>query len=183
MSKIYTKTGDQGQTSLIGGTRVSKHHLRVECYGTIDELNSYIGLVGSCAIDSALKDELAIVQHRLFDIGALLAADPKKSKIKLKEIADQDIALLEKRMDALEATLPPLKHFILPGGSIEAAYCHIARAICRRAERHIVQLSTTSAVSEPIFIYMNRLSDYLFLLARKILLDQNRIEVRWSQRL
>lgn len=180
--KIYTKTGDTGLTSLIGGTRVPKHHLRVECYGTIDELNSYIGLIRSYEINNELKDELLEIQYLLFAIGALLAADPEKSKMKLYSIASEDVKFLEKAIDRMDHELKPLKNFILPGGSTVVSQVHVARCICRRAERTVVHLAASSEVSGNIVIYLNRLSDYLFVLARKIAKDSNTQEVVWNPR-
>lgn len=180
--KIYTKTGDGGFTSLIGGTRVPKYHLRIESYGTVDELNSYIGLIRSQEIDE--KDNLTLkeIQDRLFTIGALLAADPEKSKMKIPDLHLQDVELLEQEMDRIEVILPPLKHFILPGGSNAVSFCHLARCICRRAERITIELSENSFVDEKVKIYLNRLSDYLFMLARKIGFDQNTAENIWVPR-
>ncbi len=180
--KIYTKTGDDGFTSLIGGTRVPKYHLRIESYGTVDELNSYIGLIRSQEIDG--KDNLILkeIQDRLFTIGALLAADPEKSKMKTPDLHLQDVELLEQEMDRIEAILPPLKHFILPGGSNAISFCHLARCVCRRAERITIELSENSFVDEKVKIYLNRLSDYLFMLARKIGFDQNTAENIWIPR-
>ncbi|EDM36858.1 probable cobalamin adenosyltransferase [Pedobacter sp. BAL39] len=181
--KIYTKTGDQGLTSLIGGTRVPKSHLRIECYGTVDELNSYIGLVMCQEIDSHFTMMLKEIQDRLFTIGASLAADPEKSKMKIPDLLDSDITLLEQEMDRMNALLPELKHFILPGGNTVVAYCHIARCVCRRAERLTVQLAMESFVDEKMTIYLNRLSDYLFVLARKLNLDAKTDENIWLPRL
>ncbi len=166
--KIYTKTGDKGQTSLIGGTRVPKYHLRIETYGTVDELNSYIGLIMCQDIDSHDQQLLKEIQDRLFTIGASLAADPEKSKMKIPDLHETDITLLENEMDLMNETLPALKHFVLPGGNTVVSYCHIARCVCRRAERLTVELAENSFVDERITIYLNRLSDYLFVLARKL---------------
>lgn len=166
--KIYTKTGDKGQTSLIGGTRVPKYHLRIETYGTVDELNSYIGLIMCQGIETHDQQLLKEIQDRLFTIGASLAADPEKSKMKIPDLHDSDIVLLENEMDKMNETLPPLKHFVLPGGNTVVSYCHVARCVCRRAERLTVQLAENSFVDEHVTIYLNRLSDYLFVLARKL---------------
>ncbi len=181
--KIYTKTGDKGLTSLIGGTRVPKSHIRIEAYGTVDELNSYVGL-----IRDQLKGENEIVvlkeiQDRLFTIGALLAAEPDKTKQKLPDLLPSDIELLETEMDSINAYLPPLKHFILPGGSVLASHCHVARCICRRAERGVVYLSQDNFVDDKVIIYLNRLSDYLFTLSRKITFDNKNLENIWIPRL
>ncbi|RZK48569.1 MAG: cob(I)yrinic acid a,c-diamide adenosyltransferase [Pedobacter sp.] len=164
--KIYTKTGDSGKTSLIGGTRVSKHHLRIEAYGTIDELNSYIGLITSQAISDQNKKFLKEIQDRLFTIGAALASDPEKSKMKIPDLLDADILQLETAIDEMNVGLPELKNFILPGGNIIVSFCHLARCVCRRAERLAVGLQEESFVDEKILRYLNRLSDYLFVLSR-----------------
>jgi len=180
--KIYTKTGDKGHTSLIGGTRVPKHHLRIECYGTVDELNSYIGLIRDQDITTKHKGVLKEVQDRLFTIGASLASDPEKSKMKIPDLHDNDIELLELEIDRMDNELPPLRHFILPGGSNAISFCHIARCVCRRAERLAVHLSEDSFVEEKVVIYLNRLSDYLFTLARKIGHEQQIAENEWIPR-
>jgi cob(I)alamin adenosyltransferase len=181
--KIYTKTGDKGLTSLIGGTRVPKHHLRIESYGTVDELNSYIGLIRDQDISEHDKDILKIIQDRLFTIGALLAADPEKSKMVIPDLHNEDIELLEQEMDAMDTQLPALKHFILPGGNNAISFCHIARCVCRRAERITVHLAEESPVDEKVNIYLNRLSDYLFTLARKIGDEQSVPENKWIPRI
>jgi cob(I)alamin adenosyltransferase len=180
--KIYTKTGDKGLTSLIGGTRVAKHHIRIESYGTVDELNSHIGLIACQDIDLHHKAILKEIQDRLFTIGASLAADPEKSRMKIPDLLETDIALLEHEMDQMNEVLPELKHFILPGGHTVASYCHIARCVCRRAERLTVALAETSFVDTKITIYLNRLSDYLFILARKLGADANAVENIWLPR-
>ncbi|SFE52961.1 cob(I)alamin adenosyltransferase [Pedobacter antarcticus] len=180
--KIYTKTGDKGETSLIGGTRVPKYHLRIECYGTVDELNSYIGLIQCQRIGSHSKEILKEIQDRLFTIGAALAADPEKSRMKIPDLQQEDIALLEQEMDNMNEELPALKHFVLPGGSTVVSWCHIARCVCRRAERLTVQLSTESEVVPRVAIYLNRLSDYLFVLGRKIAQDTQTAESIWIPR-
>jgi cob(I)alamin adenosyltransferase len=181
--KIYTKTGDKGFTSLIGGTRVPKHHLRIESYGTVDELNSYIGLIRDQDLTAHDKELLKEIQDRLFTIGSSLAADPEKSKMVIPDLDLTDIELLEQEMDSMNETLPPLKHFILPGGSNTISYCHIARCVCRRAERLVVHLAEESVVDDKVIIYLNRLSDYLFTLGRKIANDQKIAENQWIPRL
>lgn len=181
--KIYTKTGDKGFTSLIGGVRVPKYHLRIESYGTVDELNSYIGLIRDQTIAITYKDILKEIQDRLFTIGSALASDPEKSRMKVPDLKQEDINLLEQEMDAMNAVLPDLKHFILPGGSSTISYCHIARCICRRAERIAVELSEQSFVDEKVVVYLNRLSDYLFVLARKLCHDNGIEENKWIPRL
>jgi cob(I)alamin adenosyltransferase len=180
--KIYTKTGDKGFTSLIGGTRVPKYHIRIESYGTIDELNSYIGLIRDQDIDAADKTLLKEIQDRLFTIGASLAMDPDKSKMVIPDLHTEDVELLEEEMDRINEKIPPLKHFILPGGSNAISFCHIARCVCRRAERLVVQLNDESAVDEKVIIYLNRLSDYLFTLARKVGFENQIPENEWLPR-
>lgn len=180
--KIYTKTGDKGFTSLIGGTRVPKYHLRIESYGTVDELNSYIGLIRDQDIAVHDKNFLKEIQDRLFTVGASLAADPEKSKMVIPDLHAGDIEALEHEMDQINTQLPALKHFILPGGSTTISYCHLARCVCRRAERLTVHLAEESTVDEKVIIYLNRLSDYLFTLARKIANDKQIPENQWIAR-
>lgn len=177
--KIYTKTGDKGYTSLIGGTRVLKYNLRIECYGTIDELNSWIGLICDQEIDIYQKKVLKEIQDHLFTIGAVLASDPEKSRMKVPDISQSEIEFLEKEIDIMDTVLPELRHFILPGGLTVVSFCHVARCICRRAERITVQLAEESKVGSTILIYLNRLSDYLFVLARKLCADNNIEENKW----
>lgn len=180
--KIYTKTGDQGITSLIGGTKVPKHHIRIESYGTVDELNSYIGLIRDQEISDEEKNLLKIVQDRLFTIGASLAADPEKSQMKIPDLNLTDVLLLETKIDEMNEILPELKHFILPGGSTTVSYCHLARCVCRRAERLIVHLASESFVDEKVIIYMNRLSDFLFVMGRYIGFRNGIAENQWVPR-
>jgi cob(I)alamin adenosyltransferase len=177
--RIYTKTGDKGETSLIGGTRVPKHHIRIEAYGTVDELNSWVGLLRDEVSDATTKKLLIEVQDRLFTIGSLLAADPGKNKMKLPELSAADIALLENEIDAIDAVVPPMKNFVLPGGNVIVSHCHIARCVCRRAERCITHLSESTDVPELLLQYLNRLSDYLFMLSRKLSHDLNAEEIPW----
>lgn len=179
--KIYTKTGDKGETSLIGGVRVAKYHPRIEAYGTIDELNSYLGYVQLAAQDEQDKSLLRSVQDRLFTIGSLLASAPG-SKMIVPDLKSSDITALEERMDALDAELPALKNFVLPGGTRDAAMAHVARCVCRRAERLIIQVAETETVDAQILPYINRLSDYLFVVARKIVHDANVEEIPWTPR-
>jgi len=181
--KIYTKTGDKGETSLIGGTRVPKFHIRIEAYGTVDELNSYVGLIRCQPIDVHHQDVLKEIQDRLFTIGAALASDPERSKMKIPDLKESDIVRLEAEMDAMNDVLPELKHFILPGGDTIVSYCHLARCVCRRAERLTVHLAEESFVDSNITIYLNRLSDYLFVLGRKLNADQGTTENIWIPRL
>lgn len=180
--KIYTKTGDKGYTSLIGGTRVPKYHLRIETYGTVDELNSYIGLIRDQDLADELSTLLKEIQDRLFTIGSSLASDPEKSRMQIPDLKDEDISLLESKMDQMTADLPELRHFILPGGDTTASFCHIARCICRRAERLAVHLAENSFVDEKVIIYLNRLSDFLFTLARKITFEKGGEENNWIPR-
>jgi|SRR5690606_12220508 len=180
--KIYTKQGDKGQTSLIGGIRVPKFHLRIEAYGTVDELNAYIGLIASQKLRENIPVVLKEIQDRLFTIGASLAADPEKSKMKIPDLYIEDVELLEKEIDKMNEALPPLKHFILPGGDNSVSFCHLARCVCRRAERFTVQLAESSFVDEKVIIYLNRLSDYLFVLSRKVAFDNQIEEFIWVPR-
>jgi cob(I)alamin adenosyltransferase len=181
--KIYTKTGDKGQTSLIGGTRVPKHHIRIESYGTVDELNSFIGLIRDQQIDEHSRKILIEIQDRLFTIGSSLASDPERSKMKIPDLKDEDVTLLEKEMDKMNETLPEMRSFVLPGGHTTVSYCHIARCVCRRAERATIHLSENSFVAELVIKYLNRLSDYLFVLSRKLTHDLNAEEIPWKPRM
>ena len=187
--KIYTKTGDTGTTALFGGTRVPKDHIRIESYGTVDELNSHIGLIRDQDFNAHYKDILIEIQDRLFTVGAILATPPEKEVMKNGEkrlqnlgIIESDIELLEKEIDAMEEALPPMTHFVLPGGHTTVSYCHIARCVCRRAERLAVHLDHNEPVAEIAIKYLNRLSDYLFVLARKLSYDLNAEEVKWIPR-
>jgi cob(I)alamin adenosyltransferase len=181
--KIYTKNGDKGTTSLIGGTRVPKHSLRIESYGTVDELNSYIGLIRDQGIDEKYKTQLLEIQDRLFTIGSSLAADPEKSKMKLPDLIESDVQFLEDKMDEMDEQLPELKFFILPGGNTTVSYCHLARCVCRRAERITTNLDEHEFVAPIVMQYLNRLSDYLFVLGRKIALDLGAEEQAWRPRI
>jgi cob(I)alamin adenosyltransferase len=180
--KVYTKTGDKGQTSLIGGTRLPKQHIRIEAYGTVDELNSWIGLLRDQVIDERSIKTLLEVQDRLFTIGSLLAADPEKNKMKLPDIKEGDILLLEKEIDAMEETLPVMKSFVLPGGHTIVSYCHLARCVCRRGERAVLRVAENEKVEELVYKYLNRLSDYLFVLSRKLAHDLKAPETPWVPR-
>jgi cob(I)alamin adenosyltransferase len=181
--KIYTKKGDNGTTGLIGGTRILKSSLRIEAYGTIDELNSYIGLVRDQDINEHYKKQLIEIQDRLFTIGSSLAADPEKSTMKIPDLKAADIEVLEKWMDEMEEALPEMKNFVLPGGHQTVSFCHVARCVCRRGERIIVDLSQHEFVADMIISYVNRLSDYLFVLSRKITLDLGTVEQPWKPRM
>lgn len=187
--KVYTKTGDKGTTALFGGTRVPKHHIRIESYGTVDELNSYIGLIRDQDINPLYKKVLEEIQDRLFTVGAILATDPEKAILKngkerlnIPKISETDIEFLENEIDGMEDKLPPMTHFVLPGGHTTVSFCHIARCVCRRAERLAVHLSETEPVNEGVLKYLNRLSDYLFVLARKLTFDLQAEEVKWIPR-
>jgi len=183
--KIYTKTGDAGNTSLIGGTKVSKSHLRIEAYGTVDELNSYIGLCKDLLVDKNSNSTLQEIQDRLFTMGAALACDPEKeTKMKIPDLKEEDITLLENEIDRMNDALPPMKSFILPGGHPTVSHLHVARCICRRAERCCVRLQIEKNEVEPIIPkYLNRLSDYLFILARFAALLLNVGEIAWKPRM
>ena len=180
--KIYTKTGDSGQTSLFGGKRVSKSHLRIHAYGTVDELNSYIGLLRDQAVNQVRLSLLKEIQDRLFTIGSLLAADPEKTQLKKPDLHEADILLLEKEIDSMETVLSPLKTFILPGGEQSVSFCHLARCVCRRAERHVIELHETENTDLIIITYLNRLSDYLFVLSRKMAQELGVKETEWKPR-
>jgi cob(I)alamin adenosyltransferase len=180
--KIYTKKGDQGSTGLIGGTRVSKGDVRIEAYGTVDELNSYIGLISTLDINLLYVAQLEEVQDRLFTIGSHLAADPEKAKMQLPDLLESDVEKLEHWMDVMDEALPALTAFVLPGGHPIAAHAHVARCICRRAERMAVTLDELEGVEALVLTYLNRLSDYLFVLSRKISQDNGVKEHTWTPR-
>lgn len=180
--KIYTKTGDKGTTGLFGGARVPKHHIRIESYGTVDELNSYVGLVRHRDIDPRQKEVLGEVQDRLFTIGSILASDPSKKNLSVPDLQGSDVELLEREIDAMNTSLPEMRHFVLPGGNDTVAFCHIARCVCRRAERLTVLLNETDPVEPLVLTYLNRLSDYLFVLSRKSSQDTGADEVPWKPR-
>ncbi|MGV6860975.1 MAG: cob(I)yrinic acid a,c-diamide adenosyltransferase [Putridiphycobacter sp.] len=177
--KVYTKKGDTGTTGLIGGTRVPKYELRIEAYGTVDELNSYIGLLRDKAIDSQSKTDLIEIQDRLFTLGSLLAEDKEKSKMKLPQISAEDITFLEHRIDQMDEQLEPMKSFILPGGHETVSFCHIARCVCRRAERIATELHHHANINKLILAYLNRLSDYLFVYGRFLSANLQAEEIPW----
>jgi cob(I)alamin adenosyltransferase len=182
--KIYTKTGDKGTTSLIGGTKVFKSDLRIEAYGTVDELNSYIGLCKDLYEDKKSVTVLQEIQDRLFTIGSSLACDPEKEpKMQIPDLKDSDVSLLETEIDRMNETLPVMKNFILPGGHPTVSHIHIARCVCRRAERCAVRLSETGGVEPVIIQYLNRLSDYLFVLARFAGHQLGAAEIPWKARI
>ena len=184
--KIYTKTGDKGTTALFGGTRVSKNNIRIDSYGTIDELNAWLGLIRDQEVDTYSKNLLALLQEKLFTVGAILATDPNKAILKsgkerlnIPKINASDIELLENEMDYMNDSLPPMTHFILPGGHTTVSYCHIARTVCRRAERMATALFEEAPFDENVMSYINRLSDFLFVLARKLSKDLKAEEIKW----
>jgi cob(I)alamin adenosyltransferase len=180
--KIYTKTGDKGETSLVYGTRVRKNDMRIDSYGTVDELNAYIGLLRDQAVNERRKDILKEVQDRLFTIGASLATEPNKDRKKIPDLYESDVELLEKEMDKMDTELPELRHFVLPGGHESVSFCHVARTVCRRAERLCVALSREVEVDDLIIKYLNRLSDYLFVLSRKMAQELHVEEIKWIPR-
>lgn len=185
--KIYTKTGDKGQTSLYGGTRVPKYNLRIEAYGTVDELNSHIGLLKDQKIDKHTVKTLLKIQNELFTLGAMLATPPEKETLKngkerlnIPKMTESNIVFLESEIDSMQQTLPQMTHFVLPGGHQTVSFCHIARCVCRRAERLTVHLNDTEPLNALIITYLNRMSDYLFVLARKLTYDYNVEEIPWQ---
>jgi cob(I)alamin adenosyltransferase len=181
--KIYTKTGDQGTTALFGGKRVSKDDLRIDTYGTIDELNSWIGLVRDQEVNQPRHDVLVEIQDRLFTIGSILATEPGNTKVKIPALSEADTQHLEKEIDTMEAGLAPLRFFVLPGGHQAVSFCHLARTVCRRAERLAISLHHTEGVPSDVIKYLNRLSDYLFVLSRQMTQDLNAPETPWKPRM
>jgi cob(I)alamin adenosyltransferase len=184
--KIYTKTGDNGTTSLFGGTRVPKHHIRIDSYGTVDELNSHIGLIRDQNIEQHYKEILMRIQDRLFTVGAILATDPNKATLKngkqrlnIPKITSLDIELLEHEIDSMNDALPEMTHFVLPGGHQTVSFCHIARCVCRRAERLASALHDLEPFQAESLVYLNRLSDYIFVLARKLSHELKAEEIQW----
>ncbi|WP_046755591.1 cob(I)yrinic acid a,c-diamide adenosyltransferase [Kordia jejudonensis] len=184
--KVYTKTGDKGTTALFGGTRVPKHHIRIDSYGTVDELNSYIGLIRDQEINPHYQNVLMDIQDLLFTVGAVLATDPEKATLKngkdrlnIPRISEDNVLALEREMDTMDAALPPMTHFVLPGGHQTVSFCHIARCVCRRAERLASALYELEPFDEHTLKYLNRLSDYLFVLARKLSHDLQANEIKW----
>jgi cob(I)alamin adenosyltransferase len=180
--KIYTKTGDTGTTSLLGGKRVSKANHRIDAYGTVDELNAYIGLLRDQEINKKRESLLKEIQDRLFTIGSILASEGGKPTIKRPDLHEEDLEVLEKEIDHMEALLPPLRNFVLPGGHQVVSFCHLARTVCRRTERCIITLMEVEQVDEIIIKYLNRLSDYLFVLGRLIAKELAVEEVTWKPR-
>jgi cob(I)alamin adenosyltransferase len=181
--KIYTKTGDKGTTALFGGKRVSKADLRIDTYGTVDELNSFIGLVRDQEVNKGRKEILVTIQDRLFTIGSILATEPGNTKVKIPALHETDIVLLETAIDQMDSELPLMRFFVLPGGNQAVSFCHVARTVCRRAERLTIALNNQEAVNELVIKYLNRLSDYLFVLSRKMALELNAEEVPWTPKM
>ena len=181
--KIYTKTGDAGTTALFGGQRVSKAHLRIDTYGTVDELNAYIGLVRDQEVNHKRQSVLVEVQDRLFTVGAILATEPGNTRVKVPSLQETDITFLEKEIDAMDAELPPMRFFVLPGGHASVSFCHVARTVCRRAERLTVALHDQEPIDPLVIKYINRLSDYLFQLSRKMSHELKAEETAWKPRM
>ncbi|SFR68264.1 cob(I)yrinic acid a,c-diamide adenosyltransferase [Maribacter stanieri] len=184
--KIYTKTGDDGTTGLFGGTRVAKHHIRIDSYGTVDELNSWLGLIRDQKIDPIYRQQLITIQEHLFTVGAILATDPEKEvlkngkeRLKITKVGTTEIEFLETSIDQMDGQLPQMTHFILPGGHTTVSYCHIARTVCRRAERISTLLYQSEPFDKNVLSFINRLSDYLFVLARKLSYDLQAKEIKW----
>lgn len=180
--KIYTKTGDLGKTSLLGGTRVAKDEVKIEAYGTLDELNALLGILRDVNEDNHTKTIIKEIQDRIFTMGAELASEPDQNKKKTPDLFEKDITLLEKEMDRMNETLPPMTHFILPGGHLHVSYAHLARTVCRRAERRIITLTKHEQVNPLIIQYVNRLSDYLFVLSRWMTNELKAEEIKWIPR-
>lgn len=178
--KIYTKGGDKGTTSLMGGTRVPKYHGRIDAYGTLDELNAFLGLIRDMNIDQHYKTVLLRIQQFIFTAESYLASENETSAKRLPPLPEEEVFFLEKEIDSMEKTLPQLRSFILPGGHPIVSYCHISRTICRRAERLVIKLSEEIEIEEIIIRYLNRLSDYLFVLSRKLSLDLGAEETPWN---
>ena len=183
--KIYTKTGDKGSTSLIGGVRVPKSHIRIEAYGTVDELNSYLGMVNDMAVDEKLGGWIREIQDRLFTVGSVLATTPDKEvKMKLPDVHEEDVTWLEQRIDEMNESLPEMRSFIIPGGNLASSTCHVARCVCRRAERICVgMMEHQQPIPDLIVRYLNRLSDFLFVLARYIAHINGAQDLPWRARI
>lgn len=184
--KVYTKTGDDGTTGLFGGTRVPKHHIRIDSYGTVDELNSWLGLIRDQKIDENHQQQLIVIQEHLFTVGAILATDPEKEilkngeeRLKITKVGISEIKFLEQAIDEMDGELPQMTHFILPGGHTTVSYCHIARTVCRRAERIATLLYESEPFDTNVIMFLNRLSDYLFVLARKLSYNLHANEIKW----
>ena len=179
--KVYTKKGDKGNTQLLGGSMVKKNHIKLECYGTIDELNAFIGNICDQEINTSSKENLLKIQNQLFNLGSCIAFDGKKEKIKLPNVTEENIEMMEKEIDKMDVSLPPLKNFILPSGIPTVSKCHIARTVCRRAERNLVALGQEEKIDPLHLKYLNRLSDYLFVLARVILMENDTPAIEWQK--
>jgi cob(I)alamin adenosyltransferase len=181
--KIYTKTGDKGTTSLFGGKRVSKANHRIDTYGTVDELNAHIGLLRDQAVNKIRESVLIEIQDRLFTIGSILATEPGNTKVKVPFLSENDVAFLEKEIDEMDKHLEPMRFFVLPGGHQSVSFCHVARTVCRRAERLTIALHETEPVDPLVIKYLNRLSDYLFTLSRRITQELGAPETPWKPRM
>ncbi len=181
--KIYTKTGDEGTTALFGGKRVSKADLRIEAYGTIDELNSWVGVLRDQDVNRMRQAELVEIQDRLFTVGSILAVEPGNTKVKVPQLSDGDVTLLEQRIDAMEKSLEPMKVFVLPGGHPSVSFGHVSRTVCRRAERLAIALQGQEIVDPLVIKYLNRLSDYLFVLCRTMSAELKVTETPWKPRM
>lgn len=182
-SKIYTKTGDKGYTSLLGGTKLPKHHVRIEAYGCVDELNSHMGLLRDVMPEKNKVDLIIQIQDRLFTMGSHLAMDAEKNTFKLPVLHEEDIELLEKSIDEIDHIVPEMKSFVLPGGHTSVSYCHIARCVCRRAERAVLRLAENEKVESIHYKYLNRLSDYLFMLSRWLTHYHKAEEIAWKPKI
>ncbi|HEY3402562.1 MAG TPA: cob(I)yrinic acid a,c-diamide adenosyltransferase [Ohtaekwangia sp.] len=178
--KIYTRTGDQGTTALFGGKRISKAELRIDTYGTVDELNSWVGLVRDQDVNQKRKDTLVQIQNDLFVIGSILATEPGNEKVKIPALEEDGILFLENEIDVMDAELPPMKFFVLPGGHVSISTCHVTRTVCRRAERLVISLHEQEPINTIVIRYLNRLSDYLFVLSRKVALELGVEETPWK---
>lgn len=183
MMKIYTKTGDTGTTSLVGGSRIGKGENKIEAYGTIDELNAWIGVLGDLPENTTRKEQLKEIQDRLFTIGAELASEVEIRKKAIPDLKEEDITILENWLDEMEKDIPPLRAFVLPGGNLAVSYAHVARTVCRRAERQIIRLKEFEEVHPLVIPYVNRLSDFLFMLSRKITQETGSEEIAWKPRI
>ncbi len=181
--KIYTKTGDKGTTALFGGKRVSKADLRIDAYGTVDELNSWIGVLRDQPVNQGRLPDLVEIQDRLFTLGSILAVEPGNTKVKVPKLEETDVTFLEKKIDEMEAYLEPMKNFILPGGHPSVSFGHVARTVCRRAERLVIAVDTSEPVGDVVIQYLNRLSDYLFVLCRKMTAELKAPETPWKPRM
>jgi len=181
--KIYTKTGDKGTTALFGGKRVSKADLRIETYGTVDELNAWIGVLRDQEVNKNRAEELVEIQDRLFTVGSILATEPRNTKVKIPHLVESDVTFLEKKIDAMDTVLEPMKVFVLPGGHQSVSFGHVTRTVCRRGERLVIALDAQEKVDVLVIQYLNRLSDYLFVLCRMMTKELNAVETPWKPRM